>query len=1055
MHGVEPGAFEVDEAPEAHPLALGGGGFLDGDEVADDGDDLSDAVGEVAGEHAATDDGFGVFGQQQEGGTEGESQQFPFVEGVRQRRGVERRQDIGGRLGRGEEFAGTCTGAGGKRAPSGQKFRHVGGTGAGPACVGCALGFGGEQKMGFPQEHVFGGAGEPKGANADQDGELFEGRSDALDEVDQGGEGTSFGSGLFEGGDGGVVEVLDEVEAEGEGLGCGVGDGQGAHGVDARSLDAGAEHAGFMHVEFGPVESPEVVDAGAHVLDGEVDLEEQALVALDRIRGGVALGEGVAGEAFHLAPHLADHVGRVAFRHGLGVEGVAGTVELLPRPKLPAHAAPQHVGLSEIEAREPVRHLDHVLLVHHDPVRLGHEVEQNGMGVGAFGRVAVPFDVRLHHPASGHPRPNHRARRHQPQVVVDLQFAHEHPHGGRLHVEAPGGAGLSKHGAHALVRLEPPHVVDVNRCGGFWIPGAHHLQRVLDFAEPALAQDVKLVQPHILGDHHVKHDRRKSLGRHEQRPVPMDVVMGDEHPTRMQGQAAGEVANHCRVLQHHSFHLAQPAGVELAGAEGVDFVFGQPHDLAQLPHGCAVLKGIVGGEQRHVGEALEHVRHHVVAVRPREVDVKVGRVGPVEVEEALEVEVEFNRIDVGDAQQVCDEAVGAAAASHMKIPLASGVARDVPVDEEVGQESLLSDQANLVFHPLQHGVVVVRIAVGQTLGTQRPHQRLVLVFTFRVGVRVVVQASLGGLGQVHRAPGQEVFGPRHQFRHLGVRFPQFVRGTKTVSRVATFRGIEAAQERVVVDGPQQPVRVPIPFAGERGGRQRQEPRPQRGIAIGPREAHRRHFPGLDPHPFVRAEGRCFVMIVQAPVARRAPRGPGVDCRHAGGADGLGQSRGKGCSGQIQFRIPSAQGFVPGGVPGQGHKPPRVAVPHIDAERRRHPKPFRPPHKIPVRGRRPHVRQRHSRHATGLGPRQHVVDGQDAVAQAESAVGVQVHGSGKGRGTTGENGQSNNEPWRPHVLRCGSAAKSEGGVAPRDVSEASAARRLRDCDSFIPNTSRVE
>ena len=456
--------------------------------------------------------------------------------------------------------------------------------------------------------------------------------------------------------------------------------------------------------------------------------------------------------------------------------------------------------------------------------------------------------------------------------------------------------------------------MDVNLCGGFWISGAHHLQRVLDFAEPALAQDVKLVQAHVLGDDHVEHDCRKPLGRHEQRPVPMDVVVGDEHPTCVEGQAAGKIPNHRRVLQHHRLHLAQPVGVELAGAEGVDFVFGQPHDLAQFPHGCAVLKGVVGGEQCHVGEALEHVRHYVVAVRPREVDVEIGWVGPVEVEEALEVEVEFNGIDVGDAQQVGDEAVGSAAASHMKIPPAARVARDVPVDEEVGEEALLADQADLVFHPLQHCVVVVRIAVGQTLCTQRPHQCLILVFTFRVGVRVVVQATLGRLGQVHRAPGQEVFGPRHQFRHLGVRFPQLVRGPKTVPRVATFRCVEAAQERVVIDGPQQPMCVPIPFAGERGGRQRQEPRLQRGIAIGPREAHRRHFPGLDPHPFVRAEGRRFVMVVQVPV-HRAPRGPGVDRGHASGADGSGQPCGKGRSGEVQLGVPSAQGFVSGRVPG--------------------------------------------------------------------------------------------------------------------------------------------
>ena len=885
----------------------------------------------------------------------------------------------------------------------------MGGVGTGACCARSALGLGGEQEMGLPQQHVLGGAREAQGPHPNQDRQLLERRRDALDEVDKGGEGSAFAPGSFQGGHGRVVEVFDEVEAQGEGLRVRVGDGQGAHGVDARRFDAGAKHACFVHVEFSPVEAAEVVDARAHVLDGEVDLEEQALVALNCVRSGVAFGKGVAGEAFHLAPNLAHHVGRMALRHGLGVEGVAGPIEFFSGPELPAHAAPQHVGFPEVEAREPVRHLDHVLLVHHDPVRLGHEVEQDGVGVSAPVRVAVPFDVRLHHPASRHPRPNHRARCHQPQVIVDLELPHEHAHGGRFHVKASGGPGFPKHGAHALVRLEPPHVVDVNLCGGFWVSGAHHLQRVLDFAEPTLAQDVKLVQPHVLGDDHVEHHCRKPLGRHEQRPVTVDVVVGDQHPARMEGQAAGKIPNHCRVLQHHGFHLAQPVGVEFASGEGVDFVFGQPHHLAQFPHGRTVLEGVVGREQCHVGEALEHVRHHVVAVRPREVDVEVGRVGAVEVEEALEVEVQLNRVDVGDAQQVGDEAVGPAAPPHMEIAPTARVARDVPIDQEIREKALLADQADLVFHSFQHGVFVVGIAVGQTLCTQRPHQCLVTIFALCVRVGVVVQAPLGWLRQRHRTAGQEVFGPCHQFRHLGVGFAEFVRRPETVPRVATVLGIEAAQERVEVDGPQQPVRVPVPFASERCRRQRHELRPHHGVAVGLFETNCGHFPGLHTQPFVDAKGRCFGAFVRRVLERLAPHGPGVDGDHAGVADGLGQSRREGCSNEVQLGIPPAQRFVSRRVLGERHKLPLVAVPHVDAQHGRDLKPLRPPHEIPVRGCRSHVGQRHARHAVRLRPRQDVVDGQDAVAQAESAVCVQVHESGQGRERPGRMGQSNNEP----------------------------------------------
>ena len=67
-------------------------------------------------------------------------------------------------------------------------------------------------------------------------------------------------------------------------------------------------------------------------------------------------------------------------------------------------------------------------------------------------------------------------------------------------------------------------------------------------------------------------------------------------------------------------------------------------------------------------------------------------------------------------------------------------------------------------------------------------------------------------------------------------------------------------------------------------------------------------------------------------------------------------------------LPDVPTFAEGGVPGQGHKPPRVAVPHVDAQHGRHPKPRRAPHKIPVGRRRPYVRQGHARHARRLRPR---------------------------------------------------------------------------------------
>ena len=692
----------------------------------------------------------------------------------------------------------------------------------------------------------------------------------------------------------------------------------------------------------------------------------------------MSLGEGVPCEAFHLAPHLPNDVHGVALGDRLGVEGVAGAVEFVARPKLAAHAPPQNVGLAEVEPREPVRHFDHVFLVDHHPVGLGHQGQQHGVRVLAFCRVAVPFDVRLHHAASGHPRPNHRARRNQTQVVVHLQLAHEHPHGRGLHVKAPRGAGFAQHGPDAFVGLEPAHVVDVDACGGLRVPRPNHVEGVFDFAQAALTQNVKLVQAYVLGHEHVELHGGQPFGRHEQGAVAVDVVVGDQHPAGMEGQAAGEIAQHGGVLEHDGLHLAQPIGVEFSGTQGVDFVFGQAHDLAQFTHRGPVLEGVVRGEKRHVGEALEHVGHHVVAVGPREIDVEVRGVGAVEVDEALEVEVEFDGVDVGDAQQVRHQAVGPAAPSDVEVPLASRVAGDVPIDEEVRQVALLSNQPDFMLHPVEHSRVVVRISVGQTLRAQRPHERLVLVFRCRVGVRVVVQPAFRGRGQGHVASRHQRLRPRHQPGHLGKRVPQFRRPPQAIARVAAVGRVQAAQQRVVVDRPEQAVGVPIALARE-GGRGLGD-QPPLHVVPDACQPHRRHVPRLHSDP----------LVVSPPVVGHGGR-PRVHGGHARPPDLFGQPRGVRRVGEVVLRRPAAQCGVAFRMPRQGHEAPIASVSDVHPQHGLDALLLRPPNEVPVRRRGADVGQGKAGHPHGLCPVDQFIDRQDAVAQAESAVRVEVHG----------------------------------------------------------------
>ena len=299
-----------------------------------------------------------------------------------------------------------------------------------------------EQEVGLPLQLLLGAPRPPQAPDTDDGEQLFEADAGAPNEVFEVAVGAGMVAFSFDADGGFTLHALDEVEAEGEGLRGGVVSGEVAAGVDAGRGDPAAQQPGFVDVEFGPVEAAEVVDAGGHVFQRPVRLEEEALVALDGEGGRVALGKGVSGEALDLPPHLGDHVGCVALVGGLVEEGLAGLLELFARPEFARHPPPQDVGLPEVEPGEPVSHLDHVFLVDHDAIGLRHDLQQDGVGVTTPLGEAVPLDVGLHHAAARHARSDDGTGGDEAEVVVDPQLAHEHPHGGRLHVEAPDGSGF-------------------------------------------------------------------------------------------------------------------------------------------------------------------------------------------------------------------------------------------------------------------------------------------------------------------------------------------------------------------------------------------------------------------------------------------------------------------------------------------------------------------------------------------------------------------------------------------------------------------------------------
>ena len=138
-----------------------------------------------------------------------------------------------------------------------------------------------------------------------------------------------------------------------------------------------------------------------------------------------------------------------------------------------------------------------------------------------------------------------------------------------------------------------------------------------------------------------------------------------------------------------------------ASREPIDFCFGQAKDFTELPHRCAVLKRIVNRNQCRVLKTLENKIGHIVAVGPRKIQIKIWRIGTVQVDKALKIQIQIDGVHIGNAQQVGNQAIGTTTAPHIKITFAAGVAQDFPVDQEIGHKAFLIDDFSLFFKAIE------------------------------------------------------------------------------------------------------------------------------------------------------------------------------------------------------------------------------------------------------------------------------------------------------------------------------------------------------------------
>ena len=228
-----------------------------------------------------------------------------------------------------------------------------------------------------------------------------------------------------------------------------------------------------------------------------------------------------------------------------------------------------------------------------------------------------------------------------------------------------------------------------------------------------------------------------------------------------------------------------------------------------------------------MGIVAEDVGQDVVTLVPGKVEVDVGRVPPLGVEEALEQEPRAERLDVGDAEAVAHDRVGHRAAAAV----GGAVLDDVVHHQEIVGEALHPDDAELVLQPVprhrRHGAVAPHGAgVGQRAELLKRVARVGETRRHHAAERDPVRAALGDLGGGAHGLGAV----RELAREVVGRAEPGVAG-------GDEGRIERREGGVGVDGAEQPVAAPVfgvrhdDGVGDGGGKPQTPRRGQHGMAF--------------------------------------------------------------------------------------------------------------------------------------------------------------------------------------------------------------------------------
>ena len=484
----------------------------------------------------------------------------------------------------------------------------------------------------------------------------------------------------------------------------------------------------------------DAVQEGGHVFHWVVGLQPGGVVGHQSIGRGMGFVEPVPGKMLEQGKDLAaqfpadavEFLGAVQefFLHGIQQLGL-----LFP------HGPAQDVCFPQGESPQGGYDLHHLFLVEDDPVGVGHNGFHQGMEhLGRTSAVTAGDEVFGHAAAQG-PGPVQGHQRDQILEPFRSQLFHQPGHAVAFHLEYRRRIPLAEHPAGlGIVEIDGPDI-HLRPLVLF-----DHLQGIVDDGEGPEPQKIHLQKPQAFGPVLVVLGADVFMfvvaaGGDLEGHIVRQFPRGDHYPCRMGGSVPGHPFHFLGKVQQlgdagipvpefpkfpAAFQGAFQGGPGSIGDQLVHLV----HHVQGDVHGPAhVLDGGFGG-QGPEGDDLGHmafpifpgqVIHHQMALHIADIRIDIGHAHPFRIQEPFKDQVVFQRVDAGDPGQVSHDTSGGAASSraHRDV-VAPAVVDEIPHNEEIAGIPHLSDDAQLVFHPLPGGAVVLRIPGGKPLFAEFP-----------------------------------------------------------------------------------------------------------------------------------------------------------------------------------------------------------------------------------------------------------------------------------------------------------------------------------------------